>query len=246
MTAALLAPPASGFVADRLAVRDPEAWIPATDLVSGDRLESLFAIPRRLWSAAPHAAAVLAWKTYTYRLAQPLALAWSTAREVPLLSADNVLVQISSQRPYVTVGLRRSTSAVLSTSSAVRSHDAIVAPDEAGLLDFLRLTLMEQHLRPLLARTRLIRRVGERVLWGQVAAGVAYALSDVSSTPGEDAMVLTEALGLRGLAGVGEDDQVWRNTCCLAFSTPSLDACRDCCMHERAGGRGKECDTGDR
>jgi ferric iron reductase protein FhuF len=233
VTAVLLAAPTPGFVADRLAVADPAGWIPATELVDGARLESLVAIPRRQWSAAPHAAAVLAWKTYTYRLAQPLALAWSGAREVPLLSADNVLVKLSPQHPYVTVGLRRSTSAVLSTSPAVRSHDAIVVPDEAGLLDFLRLTLMDQHLRPLLARTRLIRRIGARVLWGQVAAGVAYALADVSATAGEDALVLTDALGLGGLAGVGEDDQVWRNTCCLAFSTPTLSACRDCCLHER-------------
>jgi hypothetical protein len=224
---------APGFAADRLAVRDPSGWIAATDLVSGDRLESLFAIPRRLWSAAPHAAAVLAWKTYTYRLAQPLALAWTHAREVPLLSADNVLIKLSPQRPYVTVGLRRSTSAVLATSPAVRSHDAIVAPDEAALLDFLRLTLMDQHLRPLLARTRLIRRIGARVLWGQVAAGLAYALSDVSATPGADAGVLNGALGLGELAGVDENDQVWRNTCCLAFSTPALSACRDCRLHER-------------
>jgi hypothetical protein len=233
MTAALLAAPTPGFVADSLAVRDPAGWTSATELVDGDRLESLFAIPRRLWSAAPHAAAVLAWKTYTHRLAQPLALAWSDAREVPLLSADNVMLKLSSQPPYVTVGLRRSTSAVLSTSAAVRSHDAIVVPDEAGLLDFLRLTLMDQHLRPLLARTRLIRRVGARVLWGQVAAGVAYALRDVSATPGEDTASLTTALGLGGLAGVGADHQVWRNTCCLAFSTPTLSACRDCCLRER-------------
>ena len=236
MAALLAAPPAvsaPGFIADRLAVADPSGWIPATELVNGERLESLFAIPRRLWAAAPHAAAVLAWKTYTYRLAQPLALAWTGAREVPLLSADNVLIKLAPQRPYVTVGLRRSTSAVLTTSPAVRSHDAIVIPDEAGLFDFLRLTLMDQHLRPLLARTRLIRRVGERVLWGQVAAGVAYALSDVSATPAQDAGVLNEALGLGGLAGVGEDDQVWRNTCCLAFSTPTLSACRDCCLRDR-------------
>jgi ferric iron reductase protein FhuF len=117
---------------------------------------------------------------------------------------------------------------VLPTSEATRSHDAIVIPDEAGLLTFLRNTLVDQHLRPLLARTRAVRRVGPRVLWGQVAAGMAYALSDVSAAAARDTGVLTEALGLAGLAGVGDDDKVWRGTCCLAFSTPALSACEDC------------------
>jgi Ferric iron reductase FhuF-like transporter len=227
-----------GFVADPLTVSEREAeaegWIPAQDLVSGERLDDLFAMPQRLWRAPEHAAAVLAWKTYTYRLAQPLAAAWTLAREIPLSSADNVLVQVLPAAPYITVGLRRSTSAVLPTSPATRSHDAIVLPDEATQLAFLRSTLIDQHLRPLMECTRQTRRIGERVLWGQAAAAIAYAFADISATAALDTTRFTELLPVQGLAGVGEDDTVWRNTCCLAFASPALTACRDCVTVVRA------------
>jgi hypothetical protein len=216
------------FIADPIVVEDPEGWIPVSDLVSGERLESLFEMPERLWDAPAHAAAVLAWKTYTYRLAQPLATAWSLAREIPLLSPDNLYVRILPQAPYIVLGLRRATSAVLPTSPASRSHDAIVLPDEAGLLAFFRSTLIEQHLQPLLERTKEIRKVGERVLWGQAAAAFAYAFADISATAMQDTALFTSALPVHGLAGVGDDEVVWRNTCCLAFASPSLTACKDC------------------
>ena len=73
-------------------------------------------MPQRLWDAPSHAAVVLAWKIYTYRLAQPLATAWAYAREIPLLSADNVLLQIPPGAPYITLGLRRGTSATTASS----------------------------------------------------------------------------------------------------------------------------------
>jgi len=236
-----------GFVADPLIVEDAEGWISVADLVSGERLEDLFAMPERLWRAPEHAAAVLAWKTYTYRLAQPLAAAWTLAREIPLSSADNVLVQVLPAAPYITVGLRRSTSAVLPTSPATRSHDAIVLPDEATQLAFLRSTLIDQHLRPLMERTRETRRISERVLWGQAAAAIAYAFADISATAAMDTVRFTELLPVQGLAGVGEDDTVWRNTCCLAFASPELTACRDCVTVVRARRPlGRRSDRGDR
>jgi hypothetical protein len=216
------------FIADPLVTETEDGWIPASDLVSGERLESLFELPQRLWDAPSHAAAVLAWKTYTYRLAQPLATAWALAREIPLLSADNVLVSVLPKSPYIAIALRRATSAVLPTSPATRSHDAIVLPDEAGMLAFFRGTLIDQHLQPLLERTKETRRVGERVLWGQAAAAIAYAFADISASAMQDTALFTNALPVCGLAGVDGDEQVWRNTCCLAFASPSLSACRDC------------------
>ena len=209
-------------------VQDPEGWIAAADLVSGERLETLFEMPRRLWNAPLQAAAVLAWKTYTYRLLQPLATAWARAREIPLLSADNILIRILPATPYIRVALRHHISAVLPTGPAAHSGDALVLPDEAGQLAFLRATLIDQHLRPLVERTMEIRRVGERVLWGQAAAAIAYAFADVSPGAAEDADRFTELLPVRGLAGIGADDTVWRTTCCLAFCSPTLSTCRDC------------------
>jgi hypothetical protein len=224
--AAEVAPP--GFMAEPLVVEDPGGWIAAGDLVSGERLASLFELPQRLWGAPAYAAAVLAWKVYSYRLAQALATAWALAREIPLLSADNVLLQILPGAPYLILGLRRGTSAVLSTSPASRSHDAVVLPDESTQLAFFRNTLIDEHLRPLLERTRKVQCIGERELWGQAAAAIAYAFADISATAGQDTALFTDALPFPGLAGVGEDGRVWRNTCCQAFASPSLPTCRDC------------------
>ncbi len=216
------------FVVNSLIVSDPGHWIPATELTSGACLDVLFELPYRLWSAPPHAAVTLAWKTYAYRLAQPLAAAWTMAREVPLLSADNVMFQLLPSQPYISIGLRRGTSAVLPTSPARRAQGAIVLPDEELQLDFLRRTLIDDHLVPLLRNTTASRRIGERALWGQAAAALAYAFADISVTAAADANRFTALLPVPGLAGVGDDDTVWRDTCCLAFASPALTACRDC------------------
>jgi Ferric iron reductase FhuF-like transporter len=233
--------PTPRFAADPFVVADPDdGWIPATALVSGERLAELFELPERLWDAPSHAAAVLAWKTYTYQLAKPLATGWALAREIPLLSADNLLLRVLPKAPYLAVGLRRPASAVLPTNPASQSPDAILAEDEAALLTFFGETLIAQHLQPLLERTKEVRKVGERSLWGQAAAAFAYAFADVSATAMQDAALFTDALPVHGLAGVDDGEAVWRKTCCLAFASPSLTACSDCVTvtRPRASGSG--------
>jgi hypothetical protein len=227
------------FAAEPFVVADPDGWIPATALVSGERLEELFELPERLWDAPSHAAAVLAWKTYTYQLAKPLATGWALAREIPLLSPDNLLVTVLPTAPYLAVGLRRPASAVLAANPASRLPDAIPMADEAALLDFFRDTLIERHLQPLLERTKEARKVGERSLWGQAAAAFAYAFADASAaTAMQDTALFTDALPVNGLAGVDDGEVVWRKTCCLAFASPSLTACHDCVTVTRTRGSG--------
>ena len=217
------------FAAEPFVVADPDGWIPATALVSGERLEELFELPERLWDAPSHAAAVLAWKTYTYQLAKPLATGWALAREIPLLTPENLLVRVLPKAPYLAVGLRRPTSAVLPANPASKLPDAIPAADEDALLAFFSETLIGQHLQPLLERTKELRKVGERSLWGQAAAAFAYAFADVSAaTAMQDTVLFTDALPVNGLAGVDDGEVVWRKTCCLAFASPSLTACHDC------------------
>jgi ferric iron reductase protein FhuF len=192
----------------------PNDWIPATDLVSGERLDDLFALPERLWAAPAHAAVVLAWKAYTYRLIQPLAKAWTSARQVPVLSADNVRFRVQKSAPYVVVELR--------------CQDPVTFSDEQLQLAFLRDTLIDGHLKPLMERTKETRRISERVLWGQAATAIAYSFADHSPSAATDCNRFTDLLPLTGLAGIGEDDAVWQSTCCLAFASPGLTACRTC------------------
>jgi ferric iron reductase protein FhuF len=210
-------------VINLLARAHSDDWIPATDLISGVRLEELFALPERLWTAPAHAAAVLAWKIYAYRLIQPLAKTWNWNRtrassgQVPVLSADNVRFRVQPAAPYVMLELR--------------SQDPVTLPDEQRGLDFLRDTLIDGHLRPLMQCTKERRRISERVLWGQAATAIAYCFADHSPTPAtaaQDCARLTELLPITGLAGIGEDSTVWQTTCCLAFASPGLTACSTC------------------
>ncbi len=227
------------FIADELVVQNPDrgGWIAAEDLLSGERLGALLDHPQRLWDTPPHAAAVLAWRFYSYRLAQPLAAAWAAGREIPVLSADNVMVQILPSAPYIAIGLRRGTSGVLATSPASRAPGAVVLPDEAAQLDFFRSTLIDGHLQPLVQRTKEVHRVGERSLWGQAAAAIAYAFADVSTSAMLDTALFTGALPFPDLAGVGEDETVWRITCCLSFASPGLTACSNCVTRNRQRSR---------
>ena len=209
-------------MANPLARARSDDWIPAGDLISGVRLEELFALPERLWAAPAHAAAVLAWKAYTYRLVQPLVKAWTSARQVPVLSADNVRFQVRSSAPYVMIELCCADPATL--------------PDEQSRLDFVRETLIDRHLRPLVQRTKESRRISERVLWGQAATAIAYCFADHSpttdagtpATATADCARFTDLLPIADLAGIGDDANVWQSTCCLAFASPGLTACRTC------------------
>lgn len=216
------------FIAEPLIVADLRGWIPATELINGMSLDTLFELPQQLWNAPPHAATVLAWKRYARQLAQPLAAAWTMGREIPLLSADNVLMRTSPTAPYIVIGLRRTTTAVLPTSPAARSHGAIVLPDEESQLAFLSKTLIEEHLHPLLDRTMHTRRTSSRTLWGQVAAGFAHGFRGVSATAAEDTARFTALLPMQDLAGIGPDGTIWRNTCCFARTAPGLTACKSC------------------
>ena len=212
-------------MANPLARTRPDDWIPAGDLISGVRLEELFALPEQLWAAPAHAAAVLAWKAYTYRLVQPLVKAWTSTRQVPVLSADNVRFQVRTSPPYVMVELC--------------CEDPVMLADEQSRLDFVRETLIDRHLRPLVQRTKESRRISERVLWGQAATAIAYSFADHSPAPNAgapaaaatataDCARFTELLPIADLAGIGDDATVWQTTCCLAFASPGLTACRTC------------------
>jgi hypothetical protein len=82
-------------------------WMPASALVTGARLDDLLVAAKQRWGASPHAAAALAWRSYTYWLALPVVLGWATARRVPLVAPEDVLVRVDGSRQLLTLGLRR-------------------------------------------------------------------------------------------------------------------------------------------
>jgi len=228
-------------LAPDLLVTDPTGWLPATAMVDGSRLPDLLDAAKHRWRAAPHAAAALAWKAYTYWLALPPVLGWAAARRVPLMDPADVLVHFEDHRPLLTLGLRPSVRvAVLPSDPLARLGvpEIHVVPHEAALLAALRGSLLDAHLAPLLARIRREVHLGARTLLGSLASGVAYGvLRAADALPGS---AVTNAGELLGALGVGDlvdlvrgptgELGVQRRTCCLAFTLPEPKICSGCCI----------------
>jgi len=227
-------------VAPDLLVHDTTGWQPARAL-AGDHLDTLLDSARRRWNAQPHAAAALAWKSYTYWLALPAVLGWASARRIPRLTADDVLINFTDPRALVTIGLRADISVAVLPGDpiAAAGHPQVkVVADEAALLDELRGSLLDQHLTPLLDAIHNRVRLGKRTLLGSLSSGVAYGvLRSADVLPGSSVETITrlhQALGVDGLIELvptpdGKID-VQRKTCCLAFTLPQPKVCQGCCI----------------
>jgi hypothetical protein len=227
-------------VAPDLLVGDPTGWRPASHLAT-EGLSTLLDSAGRRWTAQPHAAAALAWKAYTYWLALPAVLGFASARRVPLLTADNVLVHFNDPRPLVTMGLRADIGvAVLPGDPLAISGlpQVKVVADEDALLAELRRSLLDEHLTPLLDAIHDRVRLGKRTLLGSLSSGVAYGvLRSADVLPGSSVGTierLNDALGVGDLIELVSDRNgqldVQRKTCCLAFTLPQPKVCRGCCI----------------
>jgi hypothetical protein len=228
-------------LAPDLLVSDGTAWRP-TALLADSLLDTLLDSARSRWNAQPHAAAALAWKAYTYWLALPAVLGWASARRVPLLTNTNVLMHFTDPRPLVTLGLRADTPvAVLPSDPLALSGlpQVQVVADEAALLQGLRVSLLDEHLTPMLDAIHARVRLGKRLLMGSVASGVAYAvLRSADVLPGSSAESIEKLHGALGVTGLTElvpgrngKLDVQRKTCCLAFTLPKPKVCQGCCIN---------------
>lgn len=224
-----------------LVVADPAGWLPAAEVVSGRRLDDLLDAAAQRWRATPHAAAALAWRSYTYWLAMPAVLGWATARRVPLLDSADVLIRFSEHEPFLTLGLRRLRLAVLPDDPLAGGPGVTgvtVAATEEQLLAVLRASLRDAHLDPLLAQIQTRVRVGARTLLGSLASAVGYAaVRGLDTTPDEITGAAQRLLAVLGVADLvdlppGPDGHptVQRHTCCLAFTLPEPKICSGCCL----------------
>jgi ferric iron reductase protein FhuF len=223
-----------------LVVRDPAGWLPATRFADGTALPELLDAARARWHASPHAAAALAWKSYTYWLVLPAVLGYAYARRVPVMSAENTLVRLHVSAPFLEIGLRRPQVAVLP------GDPLPAAPHPSGvrvvedLIGCLKTTVLDQHLAPVLDALTARVHVGRRTLLGSLASGVGYALvraqHALPEPAPETAKALLTALGVDDLVEVSAGEpMVRRHTCCLAFTLPEPKVCRGCCLPARTG-----------
>lgn len=240
LRAAFRARPPDGLVAE-LTVAYAPGWISACGIADGTRLPEMLASVGRRRRAAPHAAAALAWKAYTYALALPAVLGWASRRRVPLVRPVDVLVRLDSPGSVLTLGLRPSIRVAVLPSDPLAADQCAgvdVMADEAALLEALRGSLLDAHLSPLLGHIRAVARVGPRTLLGSLASGVAHAVLDAADAlPGsaaEHAQRLLTTLGVQDLVDLvpapGGGLTVQRHTCCLAFTLPEPKICAGCCI----------------
>lgn len=230
-------------LAPGLVVQDTSGWTPATTLL-GDGLAALLDQSRRRWQAQPHAAAALAWKTYTYWLALPAILGWAAARRVPLLGHSRVLVRFDQPEPLIRLGLAASTPVAVLPSDPLAAGDlpgVRVVRDDAALLEELRRSLLDEHLTPLLDAIHQRVRLGKRTLMGSLATVVGNAvLRSEEFTAGESAdniATLLHTLGIEDLIDLAPNPrngrlEVQRRTCCLAFTLPEPKVCKGCCIKQ--------------
>jgi hypothetical protein len=215
-------------------------WTPAGTVLSGDGLDDLLRVAREYWRTTPHVAAALAWKYYAYWVCLPAVLGYATARRVPLLEPDEVLLRYMPREPFLVTGLRAPRVAVLPSDAlaANRPPGVFVVPDEAALRATLRATLLDRHLDILLDGLHGRVRLGRRTLLGSLASGVAHAVSRAAdAVPGCALDVAGELLSTLDVADLVDltvlpDGRLWvqRHTCCLAFALPTPRICEGCCL----------------
>src|SRR5262249_10487046 len=97
--------------------------------------------------------------------------------------------------------------------------------------------LFAGHLDSVAAALRTRHRIGEQLVWGNAAAGVASALLAVAGADGAPSELRSRAPDItaalpHGMGGLGtwHDGEYARTTCCLWFKTPSAKGgyCADC------------------
>jgi hypothetical protein len=218
-------------LAPGLLVDDPTGWFPATGLADGSALPEVLGAARQRWGAGPAAAAALAWKSYVYWLALPAVVGYAAARRVPDMSAGNVLVRLHVAPPFVEIGLGTARVAVEPGDPLTGRPGVETVTDLPG---YLRRTLVDGHLAPLLDQLHGLVRVGRRTLLGSLASGVAYGLTrSAGALPdpiAPTAATLLAALGVDDLVEITPQLGVRRRTCCLAFTLPEPKVCTGCCL----------------
>jgi ferric iron reductase protein FhuF len=214
-----------------LVVEDRTGWLPATWFADGSGLPALLDAAYQRWGAGPAAAATLAWKAYAYWLVLPAVIGYAGAGQVPDMSAGNVLIKLHVSPPFLEVGLRSPRIAVAPGDPLAGRSTVEVTPD---LLGYLRRTLIDGHLGPVLDGLHQLARVGRRTLLGSLASGVAYSLTrSADALPGPIAPMaatLLTALGVEQLVEITPQLGVRRRTCCLAFTLPEPKICAGCCL----------------
>ncbi|MCU1346416.1 MAG: ferric iron reductase [Acidimicrobiia bacterium] len=217
----------------RCATEAPEGdgWIACSALIADPALlrAEIDATAAGRETDDPQVAASLYVQSYAFRVASIAVAAYALGLPVPSTAPEVTAIRITRSRP----------GEVAITEPHCRA--IAVAP--------LVTELFEGHLEPFVASVRSGTRIGERLLWGNVAASVATVFRAVqSSTPGAGDAIVRERAGAfeyaaePWLGGLGqystlavEERLGWywnRSNCCLWYRTANGSYCDDCSLHD--------------
>lgn len=233
-------------------IAEAGAWIRCVDVI--DDVDTLADVIRstgqKLGTDDQVVAASLFVQNYAYRVLT-LAVACATVSGVvPNARAQSMAFTLSSGRPATFAYTDPSLLVLWDTpggAAAAFENDTTVG----HFLEYLISTGIDENIAPLVAATHRQCRIGERLLWGNVAASAAVAFRTMEGVLGPWVQHLGEAFfdsvpqNLQGLGSFlaleNGDRRGWyweRRNCCLHDRLPSRVRCGDCSrtpIEERRG-----------
>jgi len=175
-------------------------------------------------------AASLYVQSYAYRVASLAVAAHALDLPSPTCHPEALAVRVQRHRP----------ARIAVLDPVCRAMDAPALAER----------LLEGHLRPFITTVRASTRIGQRLLWGNVASAIASIFGAVQSIgAGGDPIVRQRAAAFHAaaepwLGGLGEWSELevpgafgwyWnRTSCCLWYQTDGGWYCEDCSLHDRA------------
>lgn len=207
-----------------------DGWISCADLIADpDRLRAeVDATAAGRGTEDPQVAASLYAQAYAFRVPSIAVAAYALGLPVPSSAPASIAIRIARHRP-----------------AELAITDPCCTPTDA---DRLAHALFDGHIVPFIAAVRATTRIGERLLWGNVAASIATIFRAVqSSAPVGDSNARERAVEFRRAAtpwldGLGAYSTIevpkavgwyWnRTSCCLWYQTTSGSYCDDCSLHD--------------
>ncbi len=211
--------------------RAEDGWIRCADLLDHPALlgREIAATAAGRGTTDAQVAASLYAQAYGFRVPSIAIAAHALGLPVPTVEPAAMAIRIARHRPAELAILRAECSAM---------EAATLAP-----------ALFAHHLAPFIAAVRSTTTIGERLLWGNIAASIATIFRAVQSTGdhGDPAVreraTAFEAAAAPWLRGLGSWSSIetpvalgwfWdRTSCCLWYRTETGSYCDDCSLLDR-------------
>jgi len=208
---------------------EAQGWVPCAALIGdpGRLRREIDATAAGRHTDDPQVAASLYVQSYAFRMPSIAVAAYALGLAVPSTSPATTAIRITRHRP-----------------GELAITDPICGPTSA---EELASELFDQHLVPFVASVRIGTRIGELLLWGNVAASIATIFRAVESCGRiGDAVVRERAVQFEKaaapwLSGLGSYSTIetehasgwfWdRTNCCLWYQTSEGSYCDDCSLH---------------